>query len=38
MVSRKTKYALHALLALARAKSMVIPNIAAQEQNPAQVS
>ena len=34
MVSRKTKYALHALLALARAKFMVIPNIAAQERIP----
>ena len=34
MVSRKAKYAFHALLALARTESMVIPNIAAQERIP----
>jgi Rrf2 family protein len=34
MVSQKTKYALHALMALARAESMVIPNIAVQERIP----
>ena len=34
MISRKAKYAFHALLALARTESMVIPNIAAQERIP----
>ncbi len=34
MVSRKAKYAFHALLALARTESMVIPNIAAQQRIP----
>ena len=34
MVSRKAKYAFHALLALARTEFMVIPNIAAQERIP----
>jgi Rrf2 family protein len=34
VVSRKAKYAFHALLALARTESMVIPNIAAQERIP----
>ena len=34
MISRKAKYAFHALLALARTESMVIPNIAAQEKIP----
>src|SRR4029450_8677334 len=32
--SRKAKYAFHALMALARAESMVIPNIAVQENIP----
>jgi Rrf2 family protein len=34
VVSRKVKYAFHALLALARTESLVIPNIAAQERIP----
>jgi Rrf2 family protein len=34
VISRKAKYAFHALLALARTESMVIPNIAAQERIP----
>ena len=34
MVSRKAKYAFHALMALARAEFMVIPNIAVQEKIP----
>jgi Rrf2 family protein len=34
VISQKAKYAFHALLALARTESMVIPNIAAQERIP----
>ena len=34
MISRKAKYALHALMALARADSMIIQNIAIQEKIP----
>ena len=34
MISRKAKYALHALMALARANSMIIQNIAIQEKIP----